>query len=112
MVKRKLPFARYMEVEWLDAVSDDGWVASKEIADPQHMITRGWVIAETAEYVKLAATIYADSDETVGGTQTIPAGMIVSKKEIRTTNARSKRTSDQFHPERNAEEVHREPREG
>lgn len=107
----KIPFNTFLEVHWNDAVSNDGWVELSEDTEPQLVITRGWLVKETAHYITLAASVYPDNTSTVGSTQTIPNGMIVSKREVRVTNARSKLRS-KVHTQPHSEELHREPGKG
>lgn len=103
----KLPFPIFMEVHWNDAVSNDGWVTLTEDTEPQLVITRGWLVKTNEHYITLAASVYPYNTDTVGSTQTIPTGMIVSRRELKVTNARSK-LRNKLCPEPAAEEVHRE----
>lgn len=106
-----LPYTTYMEVVWDDAASDDGWVDVTLSSDPTRIITRGWLIKKTDTYLMLAASLHVDTASTVGSTQIIPIGMIVTCREIKVSNARSV-TRHNIHPEPSAEEVHREPSNG
>lgn len=88
--KAKLPFDKYLEVVWDDAISNDGWVEVTEDATPERVVTRGWLIKKTDNYLMLAGSIYERHGNTVGSTQTIPCGMIVSQRELKVSNARRK----------------------
>ena len=104
-----------VEVIWDDASSNsDAWVAQEDIATPERVNTRGWLVKDEPGYVVVASSVdeYGDPDASVGSTMTIPRGMIVSQKELRVVNARNKRTQDKLHPEPIAAEVHREQSEG
>jgi len=107
----KLPFDTFIEVVWDDAVSNDGWVSVDEDATPERVVSRGWLIKRTDTYLVLAGAVYERHGNTVGSTQTIPIGMIVSERELKVTNARSK-LRHKLHPEPSAEEVHREQGKG
>lgn len=107
----KLPFDKFMEIVWDDAVSNDGWVDVGVDATPERIVSRGWLIKETDTYITLAGAIYQRHGDTIGSTQTIPVGMIVSKREVKLSNARSN-TRHKVHPQPAAEEVYREPGEG
>lgn len=109
--KRKLPFEKYVEVIWNDAASHDGWVEIDADAEPMQIITRGWLIKEYPTYLVLAASLQLDNITTVGSTQIIPIGMIVSQRELKISNARSK-LRHKVHSEPSAKEIHREPSEG
>lgn len=112
MAKRKrLAFDKFLEVEWGDAVSNDGWVTLTEDTAPQVVISRGWLVKRTDNYLTLASSVYPENAETVGSTQTIPCGMIISSRELKVSNARSK-LRHKVHPEPDTEEVHREPSKG
>lgn len=89
-MKSPLPYTVFLEIEWTDATSNDGWVDVGEEIDIEHIVTRGWLIKETEVYVTLAGSIYKKDAKTVGSTMTIPVGMIVSRRELRITNARRK----------------------
>jgi len=107
----KLPHERYVEVIWDDAASNDGWVELDADTAPQQIITRGWLIKENDAYLVLAASLQIDNANTVGSTQIIPLGMIVSRRELKVSNASSK-LRHKLHPEPSAKEVHRKPGEG
>lgn len=107
----KLPFDTFLEIEWDDAMSNDGWIAVTDDVDPIRIVTRGWLIKETDTYITVAASIYRHSADTVGSTQTIPLKMITSRRELKVSNARSK-LRHKLHPKSSAEEIHREPGEG
>lgn len=111
--KFKIPYP-LVEVIWNDAASNsDAWVHVSEIATPEKVNTTGFLVKETDEYITIAGSVSTDPDfiENVGNTMTIPIGMIVSRREVRLVNARSK-LRHKLHPEPGAEEIHREPSKG
>lgn len=107
---KKLPFDKFVEVVWNDAASHDGWVQIDADAEPMQIMTRGWLIKETATYLVLAASLQLDNETTVGSTQIIPLGMIVSQRELKITNARSK-SRDKLHTQPSPAPLHREQSE-
>lgn len=88
--KPKLPFDTFIEVVWDDAVSDDGWVDIKSIEPVTRVVTRGWLVQDIPESITLANSIFVKDKETVGGSQTIPRGMIFSSRILKVTSARIK----------------------
>jgi hypothetical protein len=103
----------FWEVVWDDAASNDGWVDVDADTTPERIVTRGWLIRKTETYLTLAASQHL-SDENknrVGSTQTIPCGMIVSKRKLKVTNASSK-SRNNLRTKPGAEELHREPSKG
>jgi hypothetical protein len=107
----RLPYPTFIEIEWEDAASNDGWISKEEDTSPVIIVSRGWLVRETDTYITIANSIHKFSDQQVGGTQTVPLGMIKSRRELKVTNARSK-LRHKLHPEPSAEEIHREPGEG
>lgn len=106
MSKLKLPHNKFVEVVWNDAASNDGWVELTADTDPQQIITRGWLVKENPNYLVLAASLQIGKADTVGSTQIIPLGMIVSQRELKVTNARNSKPQHKLHPEPDPEEVH------
>lgn len=106
----KLPYSTFLIIEWHDATSNDGWTSPDADVDVEHIVSAGWLIKETEIYVTIAGSIYRNSPSTIGSTMTIPKGMIVSRKEVKISNARSK-LRHKLHPEPSAKEIHREPGE-
>lgn len=104
---RDLP---YMEVTWLDASSEDGWVDKDTDLSPPEMLTRGWLYKETDTYLVLVNTLRQNADGEVGGSNSIPKGMITSSRKLKVSNA-SKQLRRKLHPEPGAEELHREQSE-
>lgn len=105
----KIPYP-LVEVIWDDAASNsESWVHIDEIVVPERVNTTGFLVKETDTYLTIAASVSAVEDyiETVGNTMTIPKGMIVTRREVKLVNARSK-SRNKVHPEPVAEEVHRE----
>lgn len=85
-----LPFKHFLEVEWEDAASNDGWIGKEEDTTPETIISRGWLVKEAEGYVTIAAAIHKNDDHEYGSTQTIPRGMIRVCRELKVTNARRK----------------------
>lgn len=111
MKKGALPFKTYLEIEWEDAASNDGWADKDTDLSPEIILSRGWLVKKTSNYLTLANSIHRDNDHQFGGTQTIPLGMILKCRELKVTNARSK-SRHNIHPEPGAEKIHREPSKG
>lgn len=108
--KWKIPYP-IVEVIWDDAASNSqSWVDLDDIVEPEQVNTTGFLVKETDEYVTVAASVSNEEDhiKTVGNTMTIPKGMIVSRREVKIINARSK-PRHKVRPEPVAEAVHREP---
>lgn len=84
----------FVEVIWDDAASNsDTWVNTADIATPEQVITRGWLVKETSTYVSIASSVSneADHEDNVGNTMTIPKGMVVSRRDLKLTTARPKK---------------------
>lgn len=96
MAEGKIPkvtfsYNTYMEVTWLDASSEDGWISQETDLSPPRMVTRGWLYKETDTYIVLVNSQNTNSDqEIVGGSNSIPKGMIVSSRKLRVSSVRSK----------------------
>lgn len=108
----KIPYP-LVEIIWDDASSNsESWVHLDDIVRPERVNTTGFLVKETEEFITIAASVSAVEEyiDTVGNTMTIPKGMIVSRREVRLVNARSK-SRHKLHPKPVAEEVHREPSE-
>lgn len=103
----KLPYNDFMEVEWLDASSEDGWVDHTTDLSPPVMVTRGWLYRDEEKYLVLVNSLSKDDKEIVGGTNTIPKGMIVSTRKLKVSNANVKLRS-KLHTKPGPEELHRE----
>lgn len=78
----KLPFEHFLEIEWEDAASNDGWADKDTDLSPEIIISRGWLVKSEQSYITLANSIHQDSDHQFGGTQTITRAMIVQCKEL------------------------------
>lgn len=82
-----------VEIIWNDAASNsESWVDLDDVAEPETVNTTGFLVKETDTFVTVAASVSTMEDfiKTVGNTMTIPKGMIVSRREVRLTNARRK----------------------
>jgi hypothetical protein len=108
-VKKPLPYKLYY-VEWMDAASNEGWVSPDDDTSPEIIISVGWLIKETEVYITLANSMHKNAAGQVGGTMTIPNGMIINKKEVKLSASRKPR--NKVHPEPATKEVHREQGEG
>ena len=75
------------EVKWLDAYEkESGWHSLNDALKvrPPEVLSVGYVLAETEEYIILAADIGSDKmDNDVGRVQVIPGQWLLSKKEIK-----------------------------
>ncbi|SRR6266403_1430523 len=109
--KQAYGYNTFMEIVWEDASSNDGWSSQSDDHETETVITRGWVVKQTDKSITLAGSVGPTKDDTFGSTQTIPCGMIVSKRELKVTSASSK-SRYKIHPEPSTEEVHREPSKG
>lgn len=106
-MKWKIPYP-LTEVIWDDAASNsESWVHLDDVIQPERVNTTGFLVKETEDYITIAASVSAIEDyiETVGNTMTIPKGMIVSRREVRIVNARSK-SRHKLHTKPGTEEVH------
>jgi len=74
------------EVKWLDAYEmESGWHSLQDAmkTTPPEVLSVGYVLKETKEYLLLAADIGSDKmDNDVGRVTVIPGQWIVDKKEI------------------------------
>jgi hypothetical protein len=71
-----------VEVTWIDAVGHSGWQEVDGDLKPCTWITRGYLINESSEALTLANTRDSDWGDTVGGTDTIPIGMVKKKRRL------------------------------
>lgn len=114
MGKAYKPPYQLVEVKWDDAASNsEAWVHKDDMEAPEQVITIGFVIKEDERAVYIASSVANDEDheETVGNTMTIPKGMIVSRRNIRISDA-SRKPRHKLHTKPSAEELHREPSKG
>src|SRR6266403_3822988 len=88
--KQAYGYSTFMEIVWEDASSNDGWSSQSDDHETETVITRGWVVKQTDKSITLAGSVGPTKDDTFGSTQTIPCGMIVSKRELKVTSASSK----------------------
>lgn len=95
----KVPYP-FVEIVWDDASSNsESWAHIKDIAEPEQVITRGWLIKQTGEpggiegYVCVAASLSNEEleEEVVGNTMTVPRGMIVKMRELSVQTRKSKK---------------------
>ena len=73
---------KMLVIEWQDTCSDDSWMCAHESRQmtPINAISVGWVVRENKKYVVLTSMIAGG--DTTSLRQCIPAGCIVSKREI------------------------------
>ena len=75
------------EVKWLDAYEmESGWHSLKDAMKitPPEVLSVGYVLQETKEYLLIAADIGSSKmDNDVGRVQVIPGQWIVDKKEVK-----------------------------
>lgn len=107
--KWKIPYP-LVEVIWDDAASNSAsWVDVDDVAKPEQVNTTGFLVKETDTYITVAGSVSNDEEniKNVGSTMTIPKGMIVSRREVKISNARSK-PRHKVRTEPTTEAVHRE----
>jgi len=93
MKKPYRPPYPFVEIIWDDASSNsESWTSIKDIAAPEQVITRGWLVQDTDAYVSIAASVSNEDlhEEVVGNTMTIPRGMIVSRRVLSLSTKRVK----------------------
>lgn len=77
---------RFVEVIWLDTVSENGWTQEVSKFPKMAEITqRGWLIEDTDTYVLMCSAVQTNTkpDEFMFGDVTIiPAGCIVSMEDV------------------------------
>ena len=84
--KEYRPPYKYIEVVWEDATSNsESWVHINDVVEPETIITRGWLVKDTAKAITVASSVSMEEEfeDTVGNTMTVPKGMIVSQRELR-----------------------------
>lgn len=114
MKRGYVPPYKLVEIIWDDAASNAStWVHKDNMEMPEQVATIGWLIKEDDKAVYTASSIANDKEheDDVGNTMVIPKGMIVSRREVRLTNARSV-TRHKLCPQSNTKEIHREPSKG
>ena len=68
--KPKQKKLRYVEVSWIDAISDSSWLTEEHFPEPALITTRGWLVKETETYITVAGTLGHGGD--YGEVITIP----------------------------------------
>ena len=71
-----------MMVKWLDITAQsEPWISLDEAKDmkPAVMVSLGWIIKETLEYITIASTVDTE-DELVGDVNCIPRAAILEMK--------------------------------
>lgn len=106
----KLAYDTFVEVEWVDAVSNEAWSASSDDMSPSTMVTRGWLIKETDTYIVLANSLHKETKD-FGGTNSIPKGMQLAVRKLKVSYA-SNKLRHKLHPQSGPEELYREPGKG
>lgn len=88
MTKRggdKLSYDTFIEVQWVDAASNEAWSDASDDMSPPTMITRGWLIKETETYIVLANSLHKDTKD-FGGSNSIPKGMVTSIRKLKVSD--------------------------
>ena len=85
MARNGKPNWPFVEVIWVDSVSDSKWRALGSLPELATIQSRGWLIIRDKKKVTIAATRggYTDGTEAVGEVTTIPRGCIRSIKELK-----------------------------
>jgi len=79
MTRQKLPL---VIVEWLDANTESGWTAVKDIKhEPTPIRTVGWLLSQTDKCLVMFSSHTDDGD--AGEVTTIPAPWIQTVKKLR-----------------------------
>jgi len=80
-MSEKAPYPA-VTVDWLDIKGTTGWLRPEKIQGPPLCQTRGYLVYRDHTVVKIASTVQlhpdGDEKETVGDTNTIPAGSVVT----------------------------------
>lgn len=83
----KFPLTKLVEVIWTDITTfNTGWVQPEEavaIAQPTYVKTVGYVLSDTADFLKLAMLQAQIEQNEVGVTATIPKGCIKKMKVLK-----------------------------
>jgi hypothetical protein len=69
-------------IEWQDIVGmGSGWVTHQEImeAQPATMVTVGWVLRETEDFLVVGATVEIGGDGQLGDVSVIPKAVVVRR---------------------------------
>ena len=72
-------------VEWLDIVGvDSAWLSRDDLEalEPTLMVTTGWVLKETSEFLVIAGTMEVGGELLVGNVNCIPKAVVVSRKPL------------------------------
>jgi hypothetical protein len=72
-------------IEWLDIVGvDSAWLSRDDLEslEPTLMVTAGWVLKETEEFLVIAGTLEVGGDLQVGNVNCIPKSVVVSRKPL------------------------------
>lgn len=65
---------KFVEVEWLDAKSDNEWQKPEHVVKPVAARSRGWLVTDGLEHVTVCGSITADGD--VSDCIAVPRGMV------------------------------------
>lgn len=88
----------YVEIEWLDANSEDTWADVGAELEPATCISRGWLMNENEVSIVLAGTVGFEAGGLVEDSAmriSIPKGMIKSMKPFPTRRKRRSKASEQ-----------------
>lgn len=81
------PKPKFVEVIWHDANAQADWSEFKDLPAPTEVVSRGWLVKKTKEYVVLSASLSlnapkADTYE-FGETIAIPMGMVEKIRKLK-----------------------------
>lgn len=88
MAKRKTakPKYKYVEVTWIDAISDSSWLQEADFPLPAIITTRGWLVREEKDFITLAGTLGQEGD--FGEVITIPRCWANAIKELKVSSGK------------------------
>lgn len=73
---------KFVEIEWIDSVSENRWNRLEKLPVPVQCVSRGWLVVDTLTYITIAATIQLNNDQDFGEILTVPRSMIKAYREI------------------------------
>ncbi len=84
MPEQSLDINNMIQVTWVDITSQtEPWIEVEEARQlrPARMVTAGWIVEQTPEYLTIASTVDLDSDS-VGDVNCIPTRTLLEVKSI------------------------------
>jgi hypothetical protein len=94
--KPYVPPFPFIEIIWDDAASNSAtWVDIADVCKPEQVVTRGWLVVETDDYVSIVSSVSNDeaNERNVGNVMTVPKGMIVKRRELSVMTRRPPKAS-------------------